>query len=101
MAGSQSSCLVWVRHDRRGRSGADHAARALIRLGAGRVPALVLPPKGNPHVHHEHPCTRHRGGRTATRDAACGAMTDRTIPVIFWTVMALLVVSLLVLVLAS
>jgi hypothetical protein len=37
----------------------------------------------------------------ATRDAACGAMTDRTIPVIFWTVMALLLVSLLVLVLAS
>jgi len=28
-------------------------------------------------------------------------MTDRTIPVIFWTVMALLVLSLLVLVLAS
>jgi hypothetical protein len=37
----------------------------------------------------------------ATRDAACGAMTDRAIPVIFWTVMALLLVSLLVLVLAS
>jgi len=57
--------------------------------------------RATPHVHHEHPCPRHRGGRTATRDAACGAMTDRTIPVIFWTVMALLVVSLLVLVLAS
>jgi hypothetical protein len=84
-----------------GRGGADHAARALIRLGAGRGLALVLPPKGNAHVHREHLCSRHRGGRTAARDAACGAMTDRTIPVIFWTVMALLLVSLLVLVLAS
>ena len=40
-------------------------------------------------------------GAPATRDAGCGAMTDRTIPVIFWTVMGGLLVSLLVLVLAS
>jgi hypothetical protein len=62
-----------------------------------------------PHVHHETRllATAAVGlsaailGVAATRDTGCGAMTDRTIPVIFWTVMGGLLVSLLVLVLAS
>lgn len=61
------------------------------------------------HVHHETRLLATAAvvlsaavlGAAATRDAGCGAMTDRTIPVIFWTVMGGLLVSLLVLVLAS
>jgi hypothetical protein len=93
-----------------GCSSADHAVRASLHLGAGAGQRFVRPPKGNgPHVDHETRllATATVGlsaavlGVAATRDAGCSAMTDRTIPVIFWTVMGALLVSLLVLVLAA